>query len=107
MHFPQHIPLTLPPHLCPHQSLCFHTPAPYHPYAPEAPSIYASNATVTPPHPLCAYHPYTTAVPSRYASNAATPPYAVVFHTDIISFKLTRGIKRKIELNICNIFESL
>ncbi|MBW0538048.1 hypothetical protein O181_077763 [Austropuccinia psidii MF-1] len=37
------------PHLRPHHSLCFCTPATYNPYAPAVPSIYASNATLNPP----------------------------------------------------------
>ncbi|MBW0493133.1 hypothetical protein O181_032848 [Austropuccinia psidii MF-1] len=88
---------TLPPHLLPHHSLCFRTPASsspwltiltllwgpqvmppmppspllsptaYHPYAHGMPSRHASNA---------AYHPYTCIVPARHASNAAYHPYA-------------------------------
>ncbi|MBW0551960.1 hypothetical protein O181_091675 [Austropuccinia psidii MF-1] len=52
------------PHLCPHHSLCFHTPA-----ANKVPSQHASNA---------AYHPYTCVVPSQHASNAACHPSAHV-----------------------------
>ncbi|MBW0484744.1 hypothetical protein O181_024459 [Austropuccinia psidii MF-1] len=37
------------PHLCPHHSLCFRTPAAYNPYAPVAPSRYVSNAALNPP----------------------------------------------------------
>ncbi|MBW0476770.1 hypothetical protein O181_016485 [Austropuccinia psidii MF-1] len=41
---------TLPPHLFPHQSLGFHTPAAHNPYAPAAPSRYTSYATLNPPY---------------------------------------------------------
>ncbi|MBW0481094.1 hypothetical protein O181_020809 [Austropuccinia psidii MF-1] len=67
------------PHLCPHHSLCFHTPtltiltcsqhAPdtaYHPYACRAPSRHAPDTT----------YPYACVVPSRHASNTANHPYA-------------------------------
>ncbi|MBW0578044.1 hypothetical protein O181_117759 [Austropuccinia psidii MF-1] len=68
--------LTLPPHLRPHHSLHFHTPAAYHLYAPAVPS-----PLLTLLHPRLifssAYNPYTPVGPSSYASDTAlTPPYA-------------------------------
>ncbi|MBW0579937.1 hypothetical protein O181_119652 [Austropuccinia psidii MF-1] len=42
---PHDFPPMLPPHVCPHPSLNFHTPATYHAYAPKPPSRYASYAT--------------------------------------------------------------
>ncbi|MBW0531435.1 hypothetical protein O181_071150 [Austropuccinia psidii MF-1] len=41
---PQDMPPTPVPHLCTHPSLCFCTPSTYHVYTPEAPSRNASNA---------------------------------------------------------------
>ncbi|MBW0512862.1 hypothetical protein O181_052577 [Austropuccinia psidii MF-1] len=67
---------TLPPHRCPHHSLCFHTPGAYHIYSPEVPSPLL---TLLHPHLIfsLAYNLYATAGPSSYASDAAlTPPYA-------------------------------
>ncbi|MBW0511179.1 hypothetical protein O181_050894 [Austropuccinia psidii MF-1] len=47
---PPNMPLTLPPHLPPHHSLCFHTSAAHNPYAPTAPSRYTSYAALNPPY---------------------------------------------------------
>ncbi|MBW0483244.1 hypothetical protein O181_022959 [Austropuccinia psidii MF-1] len=73
------------PH-CTHHSLCFHTPAPYHPYTHKVPSQHASNA---------ACHPYARVVPSRHASNAAYHPSAHIVpsqhpHTGLILMLLQR-----------------
>ncbi|MBW0503504.1 hypothetical protein O181_043219 [Austropuccinia psidii MF-1] len=38
------------PQSLPHQSLRFRTPAAYNPYAPAAPSRYASKASLNPPY---------------------------------------------------------
>ncbi|MBW0578702.1 hypothetical protein O181_118417, partial [Austropuccinia psidii MF-1] len=66
---------TLPPHLRPHHSLCFHTPGLTismlvecpHPYAHVVPSRHASDT---------ACHPYTRGVPPRHSSDTAYHPYA-------------------------------
>ncbi|MBW0470342.1 hypothetical protein O181_010057 [Austropuccinia psidii MF-1] len=80
---------TLPPHLRPHHSLRFRTPASSSPCIkilklPRALNRCASDATN---HPYAcivpaqhasdtAYHPYACIVPSRHASNATYHPYA-------------------------------
>ncbi|MBW0509928.1 hypothetical protein O181_049643 [Austropuccinia psidii MF-1] len=101
---PQDMPSTLPPHVCPHPSLCFSTPSalriclqhfPQHPlcllppaapYAHIVPFCHASDAAyhiyahVVPSYHASKayYHPYAHVVPSCHASNAAYHPYAQV-----------------------------
>ncbi|MBW0534705.1 hypothetical protein O181_074420 [Austropuccinia psidii MF-1] len=69
---PPNMPPLLP-HISPHHSLCFHTPATHNPYAPVAPS------TLLMPSTTCLilfanYHPYTLVVSSPHASNTAPTP---------------------------------
>ncbi|MBW0549313.1 hypothetical protein O181_089028 [Austropuccinia psidii MF-1] len=77
------------PHLCPHHSLLFHTPATHNPYTPAAlqdiPPMLPS--TLLMPSPTCLtlfsnYHPYTLAVSSQHASDTAPhlcPHYSLCF----------------------------
>ncbi|MBW0498448.1 hypothetical protein O181_038163 [Austropuccinia psidii MF-1] len=74
--------LTLPPHLRPHHSLCFHTPASYPPWltilmllqGPQVMPPTPPSPPLTPPRThlilLATNHPYPCGVPSQHASDA-------------------------------------
>ncbi|MBW0543171.1 hypothetical protein O181_082886 [Austropuccinia psidii MF-1] len=86
----QYIPLILPPHVCPHPSLCFRNPTSPSPLLtilmlPQDPQDMPLTPPSTPFKPpptllilYATYHPYTHVVPSRHASNTAYHPYAHV-----------------------------
>ncbi|MBW0510856.1 hypothetical protein O181_050571 [Austropuccinia psidii MF-1] len=81
---------TLPPHLRPHHSLRFHTPASSYPWLTiltllRGPQVMPPTPPSPPLTPPCtrlilsaAYHPYIGGVPSQHASNTAYNPYTCI-----------------------------
>ncbi|MBW0577653.1 hypothetical protein O181_117368 [Austropuccinia psidii MF-1] len=64
---------TLPPYLCPHHSLCFHTPASTSPCLTILTLLRALKLMECLPD--MAYHLHARIVPTQHASNTAYHPY--------------------------------
>ncbi|MBW0573023.1 hypothetical protein O181_112738 [Austropuccinia psidii MF-1] len=76
---------TLPSHLFPHHSLCFHTPASSSPWLTilsllQGPPVMPPTPPSPPLHLLApaAYHPYACGVPSQNSSDTAYHPYPCI-----------------------------